>query len=305
MKKLTKLSENFYKMGLTRAEKADFKMLDTLAEDFFPKMNTVQEYLKTFCDNDIRKIFKLRVEKNKDYNMDNLFLLTQNEQWLAGYFQFYVMDNLAKSFYQVDASKEADNSTMASIKKYVEISPKFKAKRSEFEQNIVKAYIQNWTSNDWGDDFSCKQEKKWALSFSPNFDKEFRNKVSVAMQLLNVKPEAVEAGIEGLAGFWREEAMKLAFQNNFRKNFDKEFNYDTADKSEIEYAHQWLALRELEYFKDHKAAVKKYGSQTEAMKMSGKAANKMRRVVEAWENKRAIDTWSRRLEMNDLESTKY
>ncbi len=284
MKKLTKLSENFYQMGLTKAEKADFQVLDTFMENFFPKMDAIEQCLKTFCDNDIRKVLQLRVQKNKDYNMESMMVQSQNDKWLADYLQFYVMNNFVTGVYQNPQRNFANSLTTNVVKKYVQISPKFKAKRSEFEQAVVMAYIQNWTANNCANDFYCKQEQKWAMSCSVDFDKGFRNKVKNAMQFLNIRDESIEAGIERTARYWRKDAMKLAFQNNYKKTFRKEYNFNTTDAKAKSYMNQWLALREHEYFNEHKVSVQKYGRPTKSMLMKDKTAAFMRKQLESWED---------------------
>ncbi|MBR4419137.1 MAG: hypothetical protein IKT33_03980 [Clostridia bacterium] len=284
MKKLTKLSENFYQMGLTKAEKADFQVLDSFLEGFFPNIDMIEKSLKTFCDNDIRKVLRLRVQKNKEYNIENMMLLSHHDKWLAGYFQFYIMNNFNAVFSQIAQKDLIKNSTANVVKKYVQKSPKFKVKRNEFEQNVVMAYIQNWAANNFATDFYCKQEQKWAMSYSVNFDKEFRNKVKMAMHFLNISAESIEAGIERTARYWRKDAMKLAFQNYYRKSFREEFDFNTTDAKKKKYMNQWLALRQREYFDEHKTSIKKYGRPTKAMLMKQKAADFVRKELEIWED---------------------
>lgn len=280
MKKLTKLNNAIYQMGLTKAERADFKELDNYLEGFFPEAADVANQLQSFCDNDIIKALKLRLEEKNNFNTSNMLVHSNDNQWLADCFQNYI---LKQDMFKIQPVEKTTNSSLV-VKKYVNLSPKFKAKREEYARNIVKSYISNWTVGGCMDDFYCKRERKVELLHSKNFDKEIRNQFVLAMEFLNVNKKSIEAGIEGMADYWLEDSMKIAFKNHMRKMFGKNYNFDNISPSFKRYENNWLAVRKREYFDEHRLSVKRYGRPNKDMKMNNADLKVVRDEIEFWED---------------------
>ena len=181
------------------------------------------------------------------------------------------------------------------ISLYVRCSPKFDAVRSRYEQDLVTCYINEYKDYK-NDDFHEKAEDKYLLRNSINYDKIFRNKVKETITELGVSECNVEFALEKSAALWRPEAMKVAFLNRYPQcgmsdyvRCGKRFNRGSEDDRQISYYNerawqllplgkltdsqkalynQWIALREYEYYQEHKKTINQLGLATPNMQIS-------------------------------------
>lgn len=303
MKKLQHfLSHRFYQKQLDKNTKLgqDFQFLDQYLDEFFPTQNYINATMKNleWLDRDYHTIFNIRF----------LPFHTRDEIWLARYVekslsQLLCFENNQGDLGAINHRKELPYATLnedkwlvdlvyrnmpvefSSIRKYVEVSPKFDAKRCEYEQGVVRGYMRNWLSDCQANDFFMKGEDKVRLANNLNCDKKFRNKVSQAMASLGIDKDSVEAGIELNADLWRKNLMRRAFYNEKTKlehdQLETLFKYDFPVLKDLlvnEYRNldTWVQLREYDYYQDHKAVIDQLGTATPSMKLNPDEAMKLR-----------------------------
>ena len=283
------------------------EILDTCLRDcldyMFPGEGFVRFYLhdvvndikKTAVD-DIRPLFK------KTDDSRNLMFHIRDDAWLTEHLAYYVKR------YQCPELETLNPLSTETLFKFVTTSPVFEKKRSEFEQHMIKAYI-NECLNYRSDDFFSRSIEKILETGSDNYDKLFRSRVINAMNYLGVKRYQTEIGLELNADMWRTEVMGLTFANRYRnlivtsgkgrtlqlpledvvdrksiyhkrvkQHNVKEFNLIPREKMQEDTCvlyDNWLCLREREYYLEHKYVIDQLGTMTPNMKISEKKSKQI------------------------------
>ncbi len=260
------------------------RFLDCHLPDIFPALDIVAQSVKALQNKDIAQAI---LNGSRIVADDFLPASTRDHDWLEVY---------------VGSKFKAQNLTYDTIREYIDSSPKFDAARRQYEENLVRCYLDEYKDYR-NDDFYTEAKYKYLLRNSVNYDKIIRNEVTEAMKTLGVHEKSIELSLEKNAPLWRDEAMTVAFLNRYPdcgmadyvRHGDYPVNERVIDKDlgEISYyterawrllpqhklsEHQkalynyWKALREYEYYHTHKKTIDKLGTATPNMKMTKKEA---------------------------------
>ncbi len=162
------------------------------------------------------------------------------------------------------------------IKSFMETSAEFAKLRHDYELKIVQWQIdwimndgENWLLPDGADDL-------FKIT-SPDVDKIVRGGVVKTLRAIGMDYEVIEEGLEKFAASWRKDAMLQGCRNLFNPVFKK--NWLEIKPISDSHKNNWLADREYQYYKDHKKMVDKYGTPTEAMKMTSAEHSQLLKVL--------------------------
>lgn len=173
----------------------------------------------------------------------------------------------------------------AVIKLFMDTSAEFAKLRHDYELRIVQWQInyithdgENWLLPEGFDDLS-------GLT-SPDVDKMIRGGVVKTLRAIGMDGEVIEEGLEKYADLWREDAMLRSCRNLFNPFLSSIKNWSDREPISDSHKKNWLADREYAYYQEHKASVDKYGTPTDAMKMTPAEHNKLLKVLNRQNAKR-------------------
>lgn len=261
----------------------------------------LDECLKTLFPNEVYILENMKNISRKDktftmsYNKGFLAYHSSDNNWLAHYLE------LAYAHLQSVKNARTGNSINSDIRKipfgyirqYVERSPKFEASRSQYEQNLVGAYIQ-LTQDFQKDDFYAKSFVKVADFNHPQYERLLRDRFVGAMKHLGMDAHSIEVGIEANAYRWRPNARVQTFINNYRdydlvsllgqkgsfaKNQPQQWVklMNAAEKLFM----RWSAFEDFNYYKEYGAVIDQLGLATPNMIINEKEAAKLEQEVES------------------------
>ena len=242
----------------------DFKVLDRCTEQMFWDKAELKAavsdlfYCKGFGD-EIRR-------KNVAFHL-------RDDRWLVRYIDEIVntvkvpyharneQDPLADKVHQLHVP-------MDSIKKYVKFADSFDARRNQFENDLVKAYVV--------DRLNAQGFMLGTDAIAENYDELFRDQVVASLGKIKMDQHRAETYLEQNANLWRKPVMKRAFLNqnlllgNQERAIVAEHNpqlYQQLKNREKSDFQNWVRLREYDYYQKHQAIVDATGTATAAMKM--------------------------------------
>ena len=270
-------------MNLQVGQKFDAQFLDRHLVEIFPDLAFVENHIKMLQS--VKKADLLSADK-RITSEDFLPYFVRDDDWLEVY--------LGSKF-------KIQNLSYETIRKYIAYSPKFAAARDQYEENIVRCYLNEY-KNFKSDDFYADMETKYFLRNSINYDKVFRHEVKSAMNKLGLSAKSIEYALEKNAALWRDEVMTVAFLNRYpdcgirdyvrhgyrfedglieeqdsKPNFYAERAWCLLPLSKLSEQQKslyniWKSLREFEYYQENKKTIDKLGLATPNMKMNTKDA---------------------------------
>jgi len=215
------------------------EFLDKILEDFFPQQGVW--YSNCFS-------------KSKELMESNLPCHIRDNNWLV--------DLIIKKYNLDSTEKDV-------ILNYIVTSEKFNKLRYEYEQRIVSWQI-DWMRNG-GENWKIDEELGGDLYiFSAKCDYAFRKGIVDTLLAIGMNVDAIEEGIEKNANKWRENYMRIAFNNLYSVSHFSFYsnNNELLEKPSQEHYEKWLKLRLYEYYIEHKDSVDKYGKILPEMKMT-------------------------------------
>lgn len=270
-------------MNIHVGQKFEVQYLDSHLLDIFPNLAFVEQNVKMLKD---IKMSEVLVNGQKITSEHFLPFYVNDNDWLEVYF-----GNKFKT----------QNLSYETIRKYIDNSPKFAAAREQYEENVVRCYLNEY-KNFKSDDFYADMENKYFLRNSINYDKIFRHEVKSAMNKLGLSAKSIEYSLEKNAPLWRDESMTVAFLNRYpdcgvrdyvrhgyrfedglieeqdsKPNFYAERSWRLLPLSKLSEQQRtlynvWKSLREFEYYQENKKTIDKLGLATPNMKMNLKEA---------------------------------
>jgi len=262
-----KLKNSFNHIHLKLNEKKYLTELDKHFGDFFPSKNFVMQNLSNLSMQDRKYKFV--------YNVIHLPFHTRDVEWLTN----YIMDKIQKTP-RLSVLSDIPYNT---LKRYVETSSNFIARRNQYEKDLVCGYINNWL-HECCDDYYLKAEQKQKYEKKRNFDEIFREKVVNAISLLGIDSSIVNLYLEESAHMWRKCVMQKTFMNRLQNSsYFKQFALNDDQRillsknnpqvwekfvnKEFDFMNLWLAVREVKYYQQNKRVVDKAGTITPAMQL--------------------------------------
>ncbi|MBR4419130.1 MAG: hypothetical protein IKT33_03945 [Clostridia bacterium] len=285
MEKLSQLQEEKFPVKHLVLSKEDQTILDSNLAVFFMNEKNIQKQLAR-----LNRFERDVVDK---YDHTHLFFHARDNKWLVQYILACLDEVRCMQFNE----KEKDPTvqvlkyiTPQTIVSYITQSPNFKAQRAEYEQNVVKAYI-NILKDAKIDDFQVHDYEKRIYRKKADYDKIFRNKIVKAMRFLCFSARTYEPAIEKNADLWRDQVRRQTFENLFHLN--KYLDNETLNKcnlfaprvfAEINNALEdiyqtWSAARDYIYYQDNQETIDKLNQATPNMKLSEVEYRKMNRKV--------------------------
>ena len=247
--------------------------LRKLKDEYFQILDNHLNYLflgKAFAHQNIQELKRDDKKITRIYNDRYLPFHTRDNDWLVKFINkkynndLKTINNLTKRGVAAEKIKYVP---VDYIQAYVGKSSRFEHKRREYEGNLVGAYLDIGMSSR-ENDFYANVETKKEEQKNANFDFLFRNRVVNAMKYLGLKDNTIESAIESKADLWRDKARKLAFVNTFNKRrimlkqqdraFLEKHNPQAVRKlriAENTLFKTWNALRDMKYYKQHKAVI--------------------------------------------------
>ena len=279
------LKKRFYESHLQQNQMManDFRILDTLLPDIFPSQNITNQVINGLSHDD--KNFKF------NYNVRCLPFHLHDDEWMENYMKRAISQILSLQGNERKNNKEVlpflslDQHSFyyspywtpgpvkaKSITKYIKYSPKYVAKRDEFEQSVAVAYMTNLIC-DRNYDFYLSAENKDKCLKSPDCDIIFRSTVIDAMHSIGISKENTEKSLEINAHLWRKSMMCRAFYNeksilsqdqlHLLKNGNYEIYKNLMDKENL-----LLRAFEHEYYQRNKNVIKKVGGAIPGMELT-------------------------------------
>lgn len=151
------------------------------------------------------------------------------------------------------------NISKSIIKSFITNSSSFNEKRYAYELEIVKWQIE-WMDNggehwlipdEFGGDF-------WM--HGGNCDKCFREGVVKTLTAIGMDKDVIECGLEIFADIWRDKYMNLAFENRYNpvtNNYPRKNSIEELPPMVDGHKEMWLALRNYQYYLDHKSILER------------------------------------------------
>ena len=236
----------------------DFKVLD---HDTEPMFWSKAELKKAITDLFYSQGF------GDDVRRENVAFHLRDDKWLVQYIDSIVNTvsvptrNSTEKVHQLHVPVD-------SIKKYVKYADSFHARRNQFENDVIKAYVAD-----------CLNAQNFMLGtevIADNYDELFRDKVVASLGQIKMDQHRVEACLEQNASLWRKPVMKRAFlnQNFLMTNEERAVLaahnpqlYQQLKSREKSNFQVWVRLREHDYYKKHQTMIDELGTATEYMKM--------------------------------------
>ncbi|MGN0960641.1 MAG: hypothetical protein ACI4PF_00410 [Christensenellales bacterium] len=141
--------------------------------------------------------------------------------------------------------------TKTQVYDYVRTSLYFNQERNAYEQRIVEWQIK-WVLNGGGNySLPTGMDDDERLNMMPDCDIYFRKIIMKTLMNIGMNRIAIEEGLEKNSHLWREEYMEMAY--NIRYNCcGFEDTMIMLPPTDEEHKKNWLAMREYEYYQDHK-----------------------------------------------------
>lgn len=273
------LFNQFNQIHVKKEEREAFKQLDAYVETFFPNVPAIAKRLWEVRNSNTEHVLVQHFGAFDSCNLYNLPFHTRDNKWLARFLRHYTENNVwfteyMQANHQIDTKVPNKMIPLATVERYVATSKKFDAKRNQYEQDVVHAYIKNWVDLD-ANDFFYTKERKDEFKQDLNYDQVFRDKVCLAMSFLGLNQDSVEKSLELNANLWRKNVMETAFENHIQVAYVKDFKdpvklaeRDENGKNKLDqYKDCWLSLRERNYYLKHQAVIDKLKLATPTMKM--------------------------------------
>ena len=213
MKKLSEfLKEQFKAIYLHHNEKINDKLLNDCLDEMFPEGKALALSIK-----DLKRDDK---QVNNVYRVKYLPFNTRNEEWLANYVeQVYYRLRSYKIMKRIEQGKYKNNFkriSFAEIQEYVANSKEFAARRDEYEQNVIKTYI-NLFNDFQNDDFYHSADYKnqfWHEGQDLYHGEEsmnvvaYRNNILKATDFLGIDNHNAKVTLEENAVMWRNQLWR-------------------------------------------------------------------------------------------------
>lgn len=241
---LLKLQNNY----LTKkkvAKSHDFQVLRVYLPKIFPPKCSIEVFWK-ILESDKNQFI------NDLYTAVDLPKHTQDIQWLTHYIDRLI--NLTVHGY--------DNTKVSreNIKAFIETDPEFIAERNRYEEDIVCLIIQKlMAERKFG--FANDDIMNLKMNFTVNTDEVFRQEITTQATKIGIGSISIETGLEKNADLWREKTMETEFINRYirpivsqRENVNGKNFVEILSKVSA-MRNEWIALRENEYYKKHKAVI--------------------------------------------------
>lgn len=290
--KLTKIKPVFFTKENIKMQEA-FQFLDQYLDDIFPDKVITKKVIKNLNLKDRQANFIFHVKMLPFHMRDHVWLAMYIEraltQLLALQNNEEVTDkvnakkllpycNLQRQTFYFSPSYETLPVDTRTIVKYVKTSPKFNAKLTEFEQNLARAYIENWIVNG-KKNFYYTYFQKLEIESGVDYAKVFPDKVIEAMTSLGIEKKNVEIALASSTNIWLRSALRKTFVN--RNNLYSVANlelikksnlgaYQTLINNKLPSMENWTDIMENEYYKSNKKMIDKYGVASSKMKMDSK-----------------------------------
>lgn len=290
--KLTKIKPVFFTKENIKMQEA-FQFLDQYLDDIFPDKVITKNVIKNLNLKDREANFIFHVKMLPFHMRDHVWLAMYIERALT---QLQALQNneevtdkvkakkllpycnLQRKNFYFSPSYEALPVDTRTIIKYVKTSPKFIAKRAEYEQDMARAYIENWVVNG-KQNFYYSYFEKLEIESDVDYAKIFPNKIIEAMTSLGIAKKNVEIALAASTNIWLRSALRKTFvnRNNLYSvaNLDllKKYDlgaYQTLINNKYPSMENWTDIMENEYYKSNKKMIDKYGVASSKMKMDSK-----------------------------------
>lgn len=247
--KLKKLLDLFRRENLNAAPRMtveEYELLNQFLPEIFPSQEVVSKILENF-----------NLEGYNNYLSYELPYHTRDNQWLVAYVKRVLQD------------AEAPKIKTPVIREYVETAIPFDVYRNDYEQSLVKGQILYMLYHYMPNAIMDPKYSAQKINHSHNYDKLFRAGVVSSLKCLGMDQHAAEVGVEQNADLWRNITMEETFRNRYYG-----LNTIPSVYGDYEKRHNWLRLREYQYYCAHQDIIDELGTATPSMKMS---------PSEAWE----------------------
>ncbi len=253
---LLKLQNNY----LTKkkvAKSHDFQVLRVYLPKIFPPKCSIEVFWKI-------------LESDKNQFVNDLYTAvdlpkhTQDTRWLTDYID-HLINLTVHGYDNTKVSRE-------NIKAFIETDPEFIAERNRYEEDIVCLIIQKlMAERKFG--FANDDMMNLKMNFTVNTDEVFRQEITTQATKIGIGSISIETGLEKNADLWREKTMETEFINRYirpivsqRQNVNGKNFVEILSKVSA-MRNEWIALRENEYYKKHKAVIDFLDSATYDMKL--------------------------------------
>ncbi len=298
--KLKKLVSKFSKESVEKSQLAeDFQLLDKYLDDIFPNQETTKKIVKNLTKDDGKSDFI--------FHFKTLPFRTRDDIWLSMFIERVLSQivsmkkdqevfgekksqellpyrNLKRDTFYFSPVYESSPVSTKTILKYVTTSPKFDARRSQFEQDFVKAYVAKWIISNQPDAFFDENTRE-GLEKNVNFAKKFPVEMIQAMTSIGIDKKSSEIGLYASTNVWLRSVLRKTFINrydlysiknmNFLKKNDK-VSWDKLNVIKTDSMETWTDLKEKEFYDKHKNKMNKYGIISNAMKMDKNKLEELR-----------------------------
>lgn len=290
--KLKKIVSKFSTNGLVNKSQLakDFQLLDEYLDDIFPNQETTKKIVKNLTKDD--------GESNFIFHFKTLPFRTRDDIWLSMFIERVLCQiislkkdqavfgeeksqellpyrNVKRDTFYFSPVYELAPVSTKTILKYVKTSPKFEARRSQFEQDFVKAYIAKWIVTNQPDAFFNEAKRK-SIETDVNFAKNFPIEIMQMMTNIGIAKKNIEIALTATTGIWLRSTLRKTFIN--RNNLYSVPNLTMLKKYDVQAwrvlsemktdsMENWVNIKEKEYFDKNKRMMNKYGVMSKAMKM--------------------------------------
>ena len=256
--KLSKLTNTFSQNHLADAvtrQLADFEVLRAILPEAFPDVDRIATLWPPMRDDEYSKIV----------SPINLPLHTRDDAWLA----LYLIQTLK---FSSPYPFQAPRVKYANAKEFVKIDPEFGLERNRYEQDVVKFLIKELMHADQNPN-SLKAHTQAIIrnSFAP--DMTFYDTIMKTATRYGLDEDCIKNSLEINADLWREANMNLAFDNQcLRPIWEKQGQlpfdqYQTMLNQVSAHRHNFVAMREYQYYQTHHAVIDALNLATDNMKM--------------------------------------
>ncbi len=198
--------------------------------------------------------YQNRKQPTNLYNLQQVPLHYQDNEWMKK----YIPD-------ATDRIKSQDDSLSSlSVHNFVENTVFYQTVKKAFEVELVGAQIRYMMQCSKPNVFMDENSKLFEARNLPNFDNFFRNEVKQMFMKRGLQESVIENGLDTFAADWRQQAMIIAFENEYYPFLATAKVYQKNDKwgnglFKLKEKHQalWLKRREYDYYQAHKSTLKK------------------------------------------------
>jgi len=206
------IGDRLKQIHLLKNEKESFKLLDGCLDEIFPAGKVL--------DLDLKNLTREGKNIQNDYKRQYLPFHTRDEAWLAKYVEeiFYCVRTrkMIEKIHQRSFNIGFKKISAQDIQSYIAKSPKFATRRDDYEQNVVKKYI-NAFSNFEQDDFyyPAKHKRKFWREGQDFYHDDvaldaigFRQHIIAAMDFLGINNHNTKVTLELNAKSWRNDIWR-------------------------------------------------------------------------------------------------